>query len=159
MRRVERRGIDPLPTFEPARESPAGDPRLAARYPLALITAKSALHFLNSSYANLPHHLQAEGEPLLEMHPDDAAPRKIVDGDQVRVSNDRGEVTLRVRVSDRVRSGVVAMPSGGWPSLSAGGSSANGLRGEGLSDCGGGRECHDTGVQVARAGATAAAGT
>jgi|RhiMetdeSRZDD1v2_1073273.scaffolds.fasta_scaffold762751_1 anaerobic selenocysteine-containing dehydrogenase len=53
-------GIDPLPTYAPARESPAGDPVLAARYPLSLMTSKSGLHFLNSSYANLPRHLKAE---------------------------------------------------------------------------------------------------
>lgn len=103
-------GLDPLPAYEPARESPAGNPEPATRYPLALITSKSALHFLNSSYANLPRHLRAEREPRLEMHPDDASPRGIADGDAVREHNDQGAVELRVRVG--VRPGVVAMPSG-----------------------------------------------
>ena len=145
------RGIDPLPGFEPARESPAGDVQLAARYPLALLTGKSALHFLNSSYANLPRHLKAEREPLLDLHPDDAAPRAIADGDLVRVFNDRGSVELRVRVDDRVRAGVAAMPSGWWASLSRGGTSANSLTSDGLSDWGGGGDFHDTLVEVERA--------
>jgi anaerobic selenocysteine-containing dehydrogenase len=136
----------------PARESPAGDPELAARYPLVLLTSKSALHFLNSSYANLPRHRQAEREPRLEMHPDDAALRGIADGDYVRVHNDRGEVSLRARLGDRVRPGVVSMPSGWWASLSPGGSSANALTPDGLSDLGGGADFHDTLVQVTRAG-------
>jgi len=143
-------GIDPLPTYIPARESPAGDPALAARYPLALMTAKSALHFLNSSYANLPRNLNAEREPLLDMHPDDGAARGIADGDRVQVSNDRGSVELRVRIGDRVRPGLVAMPSGWWASRSPGGASANTLTADGLSDVGGGGDFHDTLVEVAR---------
>ena len=112
-------GVDlALPAYEPAIESPAGDPELAARFPLALLSSKSALHFLNSSYANLPRQLKAEKEPLLDIHPDDAAPRGIEDGVEVRVFNDRGELRLRARVGDRVRPGVVSMPSGWWPSLS-----------------------------------------
>jgi len=142
------RGLDPLPTFTPARESPAGDPQLAARYPLALLTAKSALHFLNSSYANLPHHLRAEREPLVDLHPGDAAARGIADGDTVRVFNDRGSVTLRARVGDRVRPGVAAMPSGWWASHSHGGASANALTSDGLADWGGGGDFHDTLVEI-----------
>ena len=143
-------GIDPLPTYVPARESPAGDPALAARYPLSLMTAKSALHFLNSSYANLPRHLKAEREPLLDMHPDDGAARGITNGDRVRVYNDRGSVELQVRIGDRVRPGLVAMPSGWWASRSPGGASANTLTADGLSDAGGGGDFHDTLVEVIR---------
>ncbi|HUS13710.1 MAG TPA: molybdopterin oxidoreductase family protein [Chloroflexia bacterium] len=149
---LEARGIDPLPAYVPARESPAGDAALAARFPLQLLTAKSALHFLNSSYANLPRHLRAEGEPLLDMHPDDARPRGIADGDVGRIYNDRGTVALRVRVGDWVRPGVVAMPSGWWAALSPGGASANTLTADGLSDFGGGGDFHDTLVEVARTG-------
>jgi anaerobic selenocysteine-containing dehydrogenase len=143
-------GIEPLPTYTPARESPAGDPALAARYPPSLITAKSALHFLNSSYANLPRHLKAEREPLLDMHPDAGAARGIANGDRVRVYNDRGSVELQVRIGDRVRTGLVAMPSGWWASRSPGGASANTLTADGLSDLGGAGDFHDTLVEVTR---------
>jgi anaerobic selenocysteine-containing dehydrogenase len=143
-------GIDPLPTYIPAHESPTGDPALAARYPLSLMTAKSALHFLNSSYANLPRHLKAEREPLLDMHPDDGTARGIANGDRVRVYNDRGSVELQVRIGDRVRPGLVAMPSGWWASRSPGGASANTLTADGLSDLGGGGDFHDTLVEVMR---------
>jgi anaerobic selenocysteine-containing dehydrogenase len=142
------RGQDPLPAFSPARESAVGDPILAARYPLSLITSKSAHHFLNSCYANLPRHLKGEREPRLDIHPHDAMPRGIVDGSLVRVYNDRGAVELRARVSDITRPGLVAMPSGWWASLSRNGSSANALTADGLSDLGGGGDFHDTLVQV-----------
>ena len=121
-------------------------------YPLSLITAKSALHFLNSSFANLPRHLKAEGEPRLLIHPDDAEPRGITDGDAVEVRNALGCLSLRASVGEGVRSGVVAMPSGWWPSLSPGGHAADLLTPDGLSDAGGGGDFHDARVEVVRAG-------
>lgn len=147
---LAKEGLDPLPSYTPPRPGPGGDPKLAARYPLALLTAKSALHILNSSYANMPRHLKAEREPLLLMHLRDATDREIEDGERVRVYNDRGEVRIHVRVGDLVRPGVVSMPSGWWASLSPGGSSANALTSDGLSDLGGGGDWHDTRVEVTR---------
>ncbi|MEO6222862.1 MAG: molybdopterin dinucleotide binding domain-containing protein, partial [Vicinamibacterales bacterium] len=145
---LARQGLDPLPGYDPAAESPAGDSTLRAHYPLALVTAKSALHFLNSSYANMPRLLHAEKEPFADIHPADAEARTITDGALVRVFNDRGALTLRARVGDRVLPGMIAVPSGWWASLSPGGSSANALTADGLSDMGGGGDFHDTLVEV-----------
>jgi anaerobic selenocysteine-containing dehydrogenase len=145
-------GMDPLPGFVPSPESAAGNPELAARYPLSLVTGKSALHFLNSSYGGLERHRRAEVEPRLDLAAEDAARRGIADGEMVTVHNDRGRVTLRVRVGDRVRQGVCAMPSGWWASLSPGGSSANALTHDGLADLGGGGDFHDTLVEVSQGG-------
>ncbi|MDE0206496.1 MAG: molybdopterin oxidoreductase family protein, partial [Candidatus Tectomicrobia bacterium] len=144
-------GMDPLPTFEPARESPAGDADLAARFPLVLMTPKTPLHFLNSSYANLPRHLRAEPEPRLDIHPGDAEARGIADGDPVRVFNDRGAIRLTARVADRVRPGVVAVPFGWWRDHAPSGALANTLTADGLSDLGGGGDWHDTLVEVSAA--------
>jgi anaerobic selenocysteine-containing dehydrogenase len=129
------------PGFEP----PVGDDE-----PLALMTAKSAHHFLNSTYANLPRHLAGEGEPLLDLHPDDAAAREIDDGDLVRVRNARGDVVARARIGDVVGPGVVALPSGWWASRSPGGASANALTSEELTDRGGGAIIHSARVEVER---------
>jgi anaerobic selenocysteine-containing dehydrogenase len=145
---LARQGRDPLPGYTPAQESPHGALPLRTRFPLALVTAKSALHFLNSSYANLPRHLRAEKEPLADIHPADAGSRSIADGDLVRVFNDRGALTLRARVGERVIPGMIAVPSGWGASLSPGGSSANALTADGLSDMGGGGDFHDTLVEV-----------
>jgi anaerobic selenocysteine-containing dehydrogenase len=141
-------GMDPLPDFQPAAESPAGDPGLAARFPLALLTAKGAHHFLNSSYGNVERAVKAEKTPLLDMHPADAAARGISDGDRVRVFNDRGSLQIPARVGDKVRSGVVSLPSGWWASRSPSRSSANALTPDGLSDLGAGGDFHSALVQV-----------
>jgi anaerobic selenocysteine-containing dehydrogenase len=137
------------PGFDP----PPGDPE-----PLALMTAKSAHHFLNSTYANLPRHLAGEGEPMLELHPDDAAARGIADGDRVCVRNARGSVLARARIGDVVGPGVVALPSGWWASRSPGGASANALTTEELTDRGGGAAVHSARVEVEAVRETAGVG-
>ena len=83
------------------------------------------------------------------MHKDDAGPRGIVDGDMVRVFNEGGSLQIRAQVAaDRVGRQVVAMSHGWWASRMPGGSSANALTPDGLSDLGGGGDFHDARVQV-----------
>ncbi len=48
------------------------------------------------------------------MHPDDARPRSLRDGQLVRVHNDLGEVVVGVRINADVRPGVVVLPKGIW---------------------------------------------
>lgn len=141
-------GFDPLPVFKPSQESPAGDPELAARFPLTLITTKS-MHFLNSSYVNMRRQRNSEGDPTLELHPEDARARDIQNGDVVRIFNDRGSYEIEARVTDRVRPGLVTVPFAWWSSLAPLGGSANLLTNDILSDWGGGAGFHDTLVDVA----------
>ena len=112
----EAEGLDPLPAYRPAREGPQGDATVLNHYPLILLTAKGAHHFLNSGYVHVERAVRAEREPLLDIHPVDAELRGVVDRHSVRVFNDRGSLTLHARVSDRVRPGVVSVPSGWWAS-------------------------------------------
>ena len=149
-------GFDPLPGHVVGRETPAGDPDLAARYPLILLTAKTGLHLLNSSYSGVARHLRAEGDPRLDISAEDAAQRGITDGDVVTAFNDRGRVVLAARVGDRVRPGVVAMPSGRWASETPGGQAANALTSDGLDPWGRGGGFHDTLVDVAAHGTPSA---
>jgi anaerobic selenocysteine-containing dehydrogenase len=83
------RWVDPLPNWAPDVESRARDPERARRYPLQLVSAASH-HFLNSSFGNVPTLRRLHGDPSVEIHPEDAAPREIVDGEWVEVANDRG---------------------------------------------------------------------
>ncbi len=104
--RLASRGIDPLPAYVPP--APA-----SSRFPLVLLTPKTATHFLNSSYSHLPHHRRAQGELWLDVHPTDAEARGIADGSLVRLTSEHGMLEVRARVGGRVRPGVVAVPSGG----------------------------------------------
>lgn len=117
-------GVDALPDYIAPNEDTRGD--LAARYPLAMISPP-ARHFLNSSFVNVHSLRAAEGEPWLDVHPDDARRRGIADGGYVRVYNGRGSLQLRARVTDRARSGVVVALSVWWKKLARDGKNANEL--------------------------------
>jgi anaerobic selenocysteine-containing dehydrogenase len=135
---LREQGHDPLPWAGEIREQ-AG---------LQLITGK-ALHFLNSGYSNIERLRRRAGDLFIEIHPEDAAARRVTAGDAVRVWNDRGEVRAVCAVSDRVRPGVAWMPFGGF--LDAGGTrrSVNALTAEEPTDWGGGSGLYDAFVEVA----------
>lgn len=147
---LEAQGLDPLPAWHPPAESTVSNPVLAARYPLALITPP-ARNFLNSSFANLPRFLAAEGGPRVQIHPDDAARRGIDDGMRVRIHNDRGAFHARAEVSTDVRPGVVCSPSVWWPKLSGDGHNANAVTAAIPTDLGGGPIFYDCLVEVSPA--------
>ena len=143
-------GIDPLPFYNPPAELPSSNPQLARKYPLSFLSPP-ARNFLNSSFANLPRFRDAEGEPSLELHSADAAPRGIADGDTVRVYNDRGSFTLKARVNDKPRRGVVVAPSLWWKKFSRDRSNANELTSQRTADLGGAATFYDCLVEVERA--------
>jgi anaerobic selenocysteine-containing dehydrogenase len=144
---LSKKGVDPLPTYIPPRESVQTAPELAKKYPLAIISPP-AHNFLNSSFANLPTFVKAEKEPHLEIHPSDAASRNINDGDRVRVFNDRGEFNLKARVSEKARPGVVVALSVWWKKLTSDGCNANDVTSQGLTDLGAGATFYDVLVEV-----------
>ena len=141
-------GQPALPTYVPAPEGPGGDADLVAAYPLQLVAPKHHTRFLNSSYSPLPKHGPAEGAPFVELAADDAATRGLADGDAAEVFNQRSSVVLPVRISERVRPGVVAIPWGWWSTQHPDGRAANALTNDTLTDWGGGVAFFDTLVEV-----------
>jgi anaerobic selenocysteine-containing dehydrogenase len=121
---------------------------LVARFPFTLLTPKQHVRFLNSSYSHLPGHGPLEGGPYVEMMAADAARLGVVDGRTVRVHNDRGELHLPVKVTERLRPGVVAIPWGWWQRDHGDAASANALTSATLTDWGGGVAYSDTLVAV-----------
>ncbi len=140
-------GLDPLPDYIGPYEGPRSNPELARRFPLAIISPP-ARNFLNSSFVNVASLRETEGEPHLDIHPQDAARRGIADGMPVDVFNDRGSLRLRARVVDRPRPGVVVALSIWWKKLAADGKNANELTHQGLTDLGGGASFYDCLVEV-----------
>ncbi len=143
---AQAQGLDPLPDYI----APLEDTRsaLAHRFPLAMISPP-ARHFLNSSFVNVKSLRAVEGEPWLDIHPDDAAARGIHEGGYVRVFNERGSLELRARVSERARRGVVVALSVWWKKLTRDGKNANELtNGDTLTDMGRAPIFYDCLVQV-----------
>jgi anaerobic selenocysteine-containing dehydrogenase len=138
----------PLPDHVPNHESALSTPELAARFPLAMISPP-ARNFLNSTFVNVRSLRDIEGEPLLEMHPGDAAARGLSDGQPVRVFNDRGEYHCTARVNARARPGVVHGLGVWWRKLGRNGTNVNELTHQRLTDLGRAPSFYDCLVEVA----------
>jgi anaerobic selenocysteine-containing dehydrogenase len=82
-------------------------------HPFRLATSP-ARGFLNSSFTETPTSLKREHRPEVMIHPDDAAPLAVGDGDAVVLGNRRGEVRLHAKLFEGVRCGVLIAESL-WP--------------------------------------------
>lgn len=144
----KRAGRDPLPNYTPPHEDPQTRPDLAAKYPLQMVSPPHPA-FLNSTFANLDSARKAAGEPLVEMHPADAAERGLIDGQVVRVFNDRGRFQARLKVGESVRPGVVVTLGLWWARDTADGRNCNATTSTAITDLGGGATFFDNLVEVA----------
>ena len=129
--------------YEPPAE--VADAKLAARFPLALITPKTHL-FLNSTFANQARQHAAQPKPFVVVHPDDASPRGLVT--RARVYNERGSFVADVRVSDETRPGVVVAPMGWWSADYDGGVGAQATTPQRLTEAGEAPTFNDNRVEL-----------
>ena len=135
--------------YTPPVESRLGDAALLAKYPLELITPKND-DSMNSTFGNRAGTDAQTG--VVTLHPEDAAARGVVDGDTVRIVNDRGAVVAIAKVADSVARGVVCVPAVRWAKLSPGGQGINVLASQRLTDKGGGPVFYSCLVQVEKTG-------
>ncbi len=137
-----------VPDHVPNYEAPGSE--LAQRYPLAMISPP-ARHFLNSSFVNVKSLRAIEGEPLIEIHPQDATARGIADGAMVVAFNDRGRYRCKAAVTERARAGVVNGLGVWWKKFGVDGTNVNELTHQRLTDIGRAPAFYDCLVQVAPA--------
>jgi formate dehydrogenase major subunit/formate dehydrogenase alpha subunit len=82
--------------------------RTDKNYPFALITGRIREHYNNGSMTRrVPGIMQLVPDELLEINPEDAKKLKIKSGDKVKVSSRRGEIKVKVKVTDRSQTGNV----------------------------------------------------
>ena len=141
--RLAAQGMDGLPDHLPNYE-PVGS---STQFPLAMISPP-ARNFLNSTFVNVQSLRDIEGEPLLEMHPQDAEARGLVSGSVVRVFNQRGDYRCRMEVSRRARPGVVNGMGIWWRKLGLDGHNVNQLTSQRLTDLGRAPTFYDCLVEV-----------
>ncbi|MFQ5827333.1 MAG: molybdopterin dinucleotide binding domain-containing protein [Dehalococcoidia bacterium] len=95
---LEEMGYSPLPVF---REPP--EP--TTEYPLLLTNGKPYV-FFHSSLRNVPNLRKMDPEPVVEVHPEAAAPLGIEEGDWVYIETEKGRIkqkaTLNARLDPRV---------------------------------------------------------
>jgi anaerobic selenocysteine-containing dehydrogenase len=127
-------GADAL-DYTPPVESRFGDKALRRRYPLELIPSKND-DSMNSTFGHRESVVMQTG--IVQINAADAQPRGILDGDQVRLFNDRGTFQAVACVSDSVKPGVLRVPSGRWNRTPSDACGVNVLTSERLTDIGGG---------------------
>lgn len=88
---------------------------LSKTYPLHMISVQPAdrLHSQLDATASVQRNKTA-GHETLYMHPQDATPRDIRNGDEILVSNARGAMLAGVQLTDGVTPGVVIIATGAW---------------------------------------------
>ena len=141
--RLSEQGLDGLPQVLDNHEPPGSNPA----YPLAMISPP-ARNFLNSTFVNVASLRDIDGEPLIEIHPDDASARGIVDGSTVCVFNDRGRYHCKASVSLRARPGVINGLGIWWRKLGLNGTNVNELTHQRLTDLGRAPAFYDCLVEV-----------
>jgi anaerobic selenocysteine-containing dehydrogenase len=142
-------GADGLPAFHPSVESRWNE--RAKKFPLELLARKSD-NYMNSTFANLPGHrkMEARTSQRIEMHPTDAESRGVVEGELVRVFNDRGSLELTAMLNASLPAGVVAARLD-WAKFHTDGANINALTSERLTDIGRGATFYSTLVEIAKA--------
>jgi len=118
---------------------------LESELPLTLVTPATA-KTINSIFGD------TDGPaPAIHVHPDDAAGRRLADGQQVRVWSNEGEVTVALVIDADLRPGVASMPKGLWRRSVGGGFTANVFAPDTLNDLADGACFNDARVEVSPA--------
>ena len=148
---LAKQGLPPMPDWVP-------DPIEAveaARWPLRLLTAPGYFQ-AHTAFSGVGFLRKREGKPFCILHPEDAAKRGLKDGDEVRLSNDRGTIGLVLKVSDEIQPGIVLVP-GQRPIGEAVSGTINMLCSDRYTDMGEGATYQSTWLEVGAWNAAAAA--
>ena len=76
-------------------------------YPLILTTSRVLQHYNAATMTRRTKNLKIVDEDILLVHPNDAKTRELSSGDIARLYSGRGEVSLKVEVTDKVKEGIV----------------------------------------------------
>lgn len=99
-----------IPRYVSPPEGPEDERR--ERYPLQLIGwhTKRRCHSIHDNNEAM-HKIDPQ---CIWMHPADAEERRLSQGEEVYVYNDRGKMRLPVNITDRIMQGVTAISQGAW---------------------------------------------
>ncbi|MEO3470720.1 molybdopterin guanine dinucleotide-containing S/N-oxide reductase [Roseomonas sp. CAU 1739] len=97
----------------PAWMEPVDAP--AAERPLWLVANQPSTRLHSQfDFGGHSNGMKRRGREVMRIHPTDAAPRGIAEGDIVRLFNARGACLATATVTVDVRAGVVQLPTGAW---------------------------------------------
>src|SRR5258708_5893112 len=125
---------------------------VSPEFPLTLTTGRLASQWHTMTRTGkIPRLAKQAATPYVELHPADAHTCAIQDGDTVTVESVRGCVTVKAKLSDKMRQGVVFIPFH-WGDMFAPGVAANHLTNDVFDPISKEPEYKACAVRVARAG-------
>lgn len=83
------------------------DERCTRRFPLIMTTGRTLSQYNVGAQTRRTENSAWHEEDVLEIHPEDAQERGVVEGDWVGISSRIGDTVLRAKLSQRVRPGVI----------------------------------------------------
>ena len=106
-------GYEPVPVFSDQEENRISfyDPK--DQFPYIAISGARPREFVHSQLRHIPQLLTREPEPVVDIHPDDAAHLKIGHGDSVKITTPKGRVEMKAYVSDIIAPGSMRL-AWGW---------------------------------------------
>jgi len=76
-------------------------------YPYILTTGRGLEHYNSGTMTRRTPNKELVKEDILYIHPHDAGVKGVKSGDYVNICSERGQTTMRVRISDIVKPGVI----------------------------------------------------
>ncbi|NOX62172.1 MAG: molybdopterin oxidoreductase family protein [Chloroflexi bacterium] len=156
-------GYDPLPAWIPpaAFKSRTQNPQRlddsrsscetsAFEHPPLMLISPPAHSFLNTTFANMARFQAREIEPMVWLHPQDAAERGVIDRDVVCICNEQGRVQLVARVTEDIMPGVALAPTIWWRKFSPDERNVNWLTDQHETDMGGTAAFYDVRVWLTK---------
>jgi anaerobic selenocysteine-containing dehydrogenase len=112
--RYEEWGLDPLPYFQEASESPLSTPDLWEKYPLIFSSGRRLPVFFHAEHRMIPWLREIVPDPVIEINPQTAQELGIVDGEWVIAENNRGSAKFKTQITPTAQPKVVSVGHGWW---------------------------------------------
>ncbi|TKB28062.1 dehydrogenase [Desulfopila sp. IMCC35006] len=106
-------GYEPLPVYTEPSEGPMRAVELAKTYPLVFNSGARMQSTFRSQHLNVKSLITMQPRPLVWIHPADAKPRNIENGDEVLIESPRGKVHFWAYVTEDIVPGVIEANMGG----------------------------------------------
>ena len=110
----EENGYEPLPVWVEPPESPTGTPELLKKYPLSFSDFHTSKVYNAGWLRNVPYLREVLPYPTLQIHPEAAKERGVVDGDWVFVESPYGQMKIKAQVNPGIRPDTVMALHGWW---------------------------------------------